>query len=178
MALGIGAIIGPLFALLWFGGAIFGYYILTPLGIQGGLFASMVEADLFRQNLGIGLMIGTGLGVFFKAIASRLTRQKKLEEGTRIAFNKRNVGVLVVIAFAVLMLCLGADLGLVEAIVLMAGIYVTTYLSGMLTGQTGINPMEIFAILVLLAIRLISKPSMVASFSIAAVVAVDRKSVV
>ncbi len=39
MAMGIGAIIGPLFALLWFGGAIFGYYILTPLGIQGGLFA-------------------------------------------------------------------------------------------------------------------------------------------
>ncbi len=31
MAMGIGAIIGPLFALLWFGGgAIFGYYILTP----------------------------------------------------------------------------------------------------------------------------------------------------
>ncbi|MFA6905051.1 MAG: OPT/YSL family transporter, partial [Sphaerochaeta sp.] len=37
MAMGIGAIIGPLFALLWFGGAIFGYYILTPIGISQGL---------------------------------------------------------------------------------------------------------------------------------------------
>ncbi len=172
MALGIGAIIGPLFALLWFGGALFGYYILTPLGIRSGLFASMVEADLFRQNLGIGLMIGTGLGVFFKAVASRLTRQKKLEEGPRLAFNKRSLGVLVIIAFAVLLLALGTELGLVEAIVLMAGIYLATYLSGMLTGQTGINPMEIFAILVLLAIQLISKPTIIASFSIAAVVAV------
>ena len=143
MALGIGAIIGPLFALLWFGGALFGYYILTPLGIRSGLFASMVEADLFRQNLGIGLMIGTGLGVFFKAVASRLTRQKKLEEGPRLVFNKRSLGVLVIIAFAVLLLALGTELGLVEAIVLMAGIYLATYLSGMLTGQTGINPMEI-----------------------------------
>jgi len=61
---------------------------------------------------------------------------------------------------------------LVEALVLMAGIYLATYLSGMLTGQTGINPMEIFGILVLLVIQLISKPSLLASFSIAAVVAV------
>ncbi len=173
MALGIGAIIGPLFALLWFGGAIFGYYILTPLGIQGGLFASMAEADLFRQNLGIGLMIGTGLGVFFKAVASRLTRQKRLEaEARRLTDGRKRIAVLTVIAGAVLLLCLGAGLGLVEALVLMAGIYLATYLSGMLTGQTGINPMEIFAILVLLAVQLISKPSMIASFSIAAVVAV------
>ncbi|MPM28388.1 hypothetical protein SDC9_74910 [bioreactor metagenome] len=54
----------------------------------------------------------------------------------------------------------------------MAGIYLATYLSGMLTGQTGINPMEIFGILVLLVIQLISKPSLIASFSIAAIVAV------
>ena len=84
----------------------------------------------------------------------------------------RSLGVLVIIAFAVLLLALGTELGLVEAIVLMAGIYLATYLSGMLTGQTGINPMEIFAILVLLAIQLISKPTIIASFSIAAVVAV------
>lgn len=172
MALGIGAIIGPLFALLWFGGAVFGYYILTPLGIKSALFASMAEADLFRQNLGIGLMIGTGLGVFFKAVASRLSRQKKLEESPRFSFNTRSLGVLLIIAFATLLLALGTELGLVEALVLMAGIYLATYLSGMLTGQTGINPMEIFAILVLLAIQLISKPSIIASFSIAAVVAV------
>ncbi|NMA23141.1 MAG: peptide transporter [Spirochaetales bacterium] len=172
MAMGIGAIIGPLFALLWFGGAVFGYYILTPLGIKGGLFASMADADLFRQNLGIGLMIGTGLGVFLKAIASRLLRQKKLTEGKKTLLTGRALWTLAILAFAVIILAVGTELGLIEALVLMAGIYVATYLSGMLTGQTGINPMEIFAILVLLAIQLISKPSMGASFSIAAVVAV------
>ena len=40
---------------------------------------------------------------------------------------------------------------------LIVGIYLT-YLSGMLTGQTGINPMEIFGILVLLVIRVSSLP--------------------
>jgi uncharacterized oligopeptide transporter (OPT) family protein len=172
MAMGIGAIIGPLFALLWFGGAVFGYYILTPLGIQSGLFASMAEADVFRSNLGIGLMIGTGLGVFFKAVGSKLLAQRKLEDKPKATFNRTTLIVALVLLFSVLMLSLGTELGLIEALVLIAGIYLATYLSGMLTGQTGINPMEIFGILVLLVIQLISNPSLIASFSIAAVVAV------
>ena len=42
----------------------------------------------------------------------------------------------------------------------------------MLTGQTGINPMEIFAILVLIGISAVLSPSLAAAFSIAGVVAV------
>jgi uncharacterized oligopeptide transporter (OPT) family protein len=42
----------------------------------------------------------------------------------------------------------------------------------MLTGQTGINPMEIFGILVLLVVQMVTHPSLIASFSIAAVTAV------
>ncbi len=172
MAMGIGAIIGPLFALLWFAGAIFGYYILTPIGISQGLFASMAEADVFRSNLGIGLMIGTGLGVFFKAVASRLSAHKKLEEKQGGLPASSRLMIILILFLAVILLALGTELGLIEALVLMAGIYLATYLSGMLTGQTGINPMEIFGILVLLVIQLISNPSLIASFSIAAIVAV------
>ncbi len=133
----------------------------------------MAEADVFRSNLGIGLMIGTGLGVFFKAVGSRLLAQKKLEDKPKATFNRTTLVVALVLLFSVLLLSLGTELGLIEALVLMAGIYLATYLSGMLTGQTGINPMEIFGILVLLVIQLISNPpSLIASFSIAAVVAV------
>lgn len=172
MAAGIGAIIGPLFALLWFGGAIFGYYILTPLGILSGLFADQAAADIFRQNLGIGLMIGTGLGVFVKALFSKILRPKKLEEEGPKKSQRSLFLISLILLFAVILLAIGTELGFVEALVLIAGIYAATYLSGMLTGQTGINPMEIFGILVLLVIQLISKPSLLASFSIAAVVAV------
>ncbi|MGE4583493.1 MAG: OPT/YSL family transporter [Sphaerochaeta sp.] len=172
MAMGIGSIIGPLYALVWFGGAILGYYLLTPIGIQSGLFDSMAQADVFRSNLGIGLMIGTGLGVFFKAVASRLLAQKKLEEATPKMSSTNRLLIILILFFAVILLALGTELGLIEALVLMAGIYLATYLSGMLTGQTGINPMEIFGILVLLVIQLISNPSLIASFGIAAIVAV------
>ena len=132
----------------------------------------MAEADIFRSNLGIGLMIGTGLGVFLKAVYSKLTALKKLEDKPETLSSTSRLLIVLILFFAVILLSLGTELGLVESLVLMAGIYLATYLSGMLTGQTGINPMEIFGILVLLVIQLISKPSLIASFSIAAIVAV------
>ncbi|MFA6784451.1 MAG: OPT/YSL family transporter [Sphaerochaeta sp.] len=171
MAMGIGAIIGPLLALIWFGGAIFGYYLLTPIGLATGLFSSMAEADLFRSNLGIGLMIGTGLGVFIKAVYSKIKEQKKIQQDKNLSSKTRTM-VFVVLVLAVILLSVGTDIGFIEAIILILGIYLTTYLSGMLTGQTGINPMEIFGILVLLVVQFFANPSLIASFSIAAVTAV------
>ncbi|MBI9094607.1 MAG: OPT/YSL family transporter [Sphaerochaeta sp.] len=171
MAMGIGAIIGPLFALIWFGGAIFGYYLLIPIGLGTGLFASMAEGDIFRSNLGIGLMIGTGLGVFVKAVISRAKQSKKQKDAKQMSSKTRTM-VFIVLLFAVILLTLGTDISFTEAIIVIVGIYLTTYLSGMLTGQTGINPMEIFGILVLLVVQLFTHPSLIASFSIAAVTAV------
>ena len=85
MALGIGAIIGPVLALMWFGGAVLGYFILTPAGLATGLFDSMASADAFRSNLGIGLMIGTGIGVAVKAVVSLFKNKKNAER-----YNKGN----------------------------------------------------------------------------------------
>ncbi len=171
MAMGIGAIIGPLFALVWFGGAILGYYLLIPVGLGTGLFASMAEADIFRSNLGIGLMIGTGLGVFVQAVISKAKQTKKQKDAKQMSSRTRTM-IMIVLAFSVILLAVGTDISFTEALIVIVGIYLTTYLSGMLTGQTGINPMEIFGILVLLVVQLFTHPSLIASFSIAAVTAV------
>ena len=98
---------------------------------------------------------------------SKILRPKKLEEEKPKQSRRTLFLILLVLLLAVILLSLGTELGFVEALVLIVGIYLTTYLSAMLTGQTGINPMEIFGILVLLVIQLISKPSLLASFSIA-----------
>ena len=169
MALGIGAIIGPVLALMWFGGAVLGYFIITPAGLASGLFSSMAEADAFRSNLGIGLMIGTGLGVAVKAVLSLFRRKER--ESSPIPRGIIAAAALISIA-AVIILALTTEITAAEGMLLVVGVYLTTYLSGMLTGQTGVNPMEVFAILVLLGISAVLSPSLGAAFSIAGVVAV------
>ena len=171
MALGIGAIIGPVLALMWFGGAVLGYFILTPAGLATGLFDSMASADAFRSNLGIGLMIGTGIGVAVKAVVSLFKNKKNAEKSDPIGKNVI-IMILIVCVLSVIVLALTTDITILEGILLIIGVYLTTYLSGMLTGQTGVNPMEIFAILVLLGISAVLSPSLAAAFSIAGVVAV------
>ncbi len=170
MALGIGAIIGPVLALMWFGGAVLGYFILTPIGLATGLFDSMASADAFRSNLGIGLMIGTGLGVAVKAIISFFKRDKS-KKASPIPKNVL-IAIIALCILTVLILSITTEITILEGILLIVGVYLTTYLSGMLTGQTGVNPMEVFAILVLLGISALLSPTLAAAFSIAGVVAV------
>ena len=169
MALGIGAIIGPVLALMWFLGTVIGYFILTPIGLASGFFASMADADSFRSSLGIGLMIGTGIGVAIKAVITLIRRGRK-SGGSSI--RRLIVPAAVFSVFAIIILALFTEITIPEGILLILGVYLTTYLSAMLTGQTGINPMEIFAILVLLAASVLFSPTIGAAFSIAGVTAV------
>lgn len=170
MALGIGAIIGPALALMWLLGSIIGYYIITPIGLKTGLFASMAEADLFRSNLGLGIMIGTGFGVAIMAMAKVFKKKKQI--GKREINKNILIAIIAVCIMSAIILTLFTEITLIEAIIVVIGTYLVAYLSGMLTGQTGVNPMEVFAILVLLFISAIFKPTLTASFSIAGVVAV------
>ena len=169
MALSIGAIIGPALAAAWVIGMVAGYFILTPVGIETGLFSSMAEADSFRSSLGLGIMIGTGFAVAVKAVFQALRNRKtrKSERNTKALFT-----ALVIVVLSVAVLTLFTEMTLVESILTVAGAAVTTYLSSMLTGQTGINPMEVFAILVLLAVHALCKTGTTAAFTVAAAVAV------
>ena len=170
MALSIGSIIGPVLAAFWVLGMVVGYFVLTPIGIRTGLFSSIEDADSFRSSLGLGIMIGTGFAVAVKAVWNviRNRRSGKIE-----VKNRKNVLVsFILVIFSVIVLTLLTEMTLLESILTVAGAAVATYLSSMLTGQTGINPMEVFAILVLLAVHALCRTGLTASFTLAATVAV------
>ncbi len=169
MALSIGAIIGPLLASFWVLGMICGYFIITPTGIAAGLFGSMEDADSFRSSLGLGIMIGTGFAVALKAVTEAFRNRK---EGKKVKDRKRLIITLSASLLAVVLLSAFTELSIIESILTVLGAAVTTYLSSMLTGQTGINPMEVFAILVLLAVHALCGTGITASFTLAAAVAV------
>lgn len=172
MALAIGSIIGPTLALLWFLGSVIGYYTITPIGLITGFFKNMGEADLFRSNMGLGLMIGTGLAIAITGIAKIIKNLAKLKSKKTKTNKKALILVFAVCFLSWTLLTLFTEIGPIEALFTILLTYIAAYLSGMLTGQTGINPMEVFAILVMMFIALPLKSSLAASFSIAGVVAV------
>jgi uncharacterized oligopeptide transporter (OPT) family protein len=170
MAAGIGFIIGPLFTGVWALGALIGFYLLIPIGVSSGLFPDSAAADLFRQHLGIGLMVGTGLGIFVKALF-HAAKALLSGDGQHKAHSDRRL-LLTVAAAVILLLWVLTDMTLLQLVLAVAGIWITTSMAAMLTGQTAINPMEIFGILVLLGISLFQRPGPVPAFMLAALTAV------
>ena len=177
MAAGIGAMIGPALALFWLGGALFAYLLLTPIGIVSGLFADLAAADVFRSNLGIGLMVGTGVAIIIKLLfegIGKIVRKEKISQNDSFIIFKGKMKYisLILMTIVVLFLTSTGTIPFLPSLILIIGIYVTTQIAALLTGQTGINPMEIFGILVLLAVQLFADVSIVQGFSIAAVTAI------
>lgn len=174
MALAIGAMIGKLSAFLWLGGAVLGYLLIVPIGLSTNLFADMAAANLFRENLGIGLMLGTGVGVFIK-VAIDAVKKRKANKGNEKAssLQSRNIAICLAIGIvSALIMALFTDMSLGTAALAVLGVCLTTLLSGILTGQSGVNPMEVFGILVMLLVQVSFNPSLMVLFLTAGLVSV------
>lgn len=173
MLVSIGYIVGPVAIGVWFLGALIGDVGILIGGQSTGLF-DMVQANNIKQSLGIGLMVGTGVGILLKGILP------KSKEIFGAMFSKNNAGdsiipmrwapfVMVIMVFIFTFLC---DMGFVASVVTILGVWLATAMSAQCVGQSGINPMEIFGIIVLIAAKAISSIGQTEGFFIAAVVAV------
>lgn len=174
MAVGIGYLIGPLFTGVWFLGAVISYFFLIPIGVKVGWFADVGVATAFKDSLGIGLMVGTGIGILVKGILPKakeiygpMISGKAAKEG---GVNMKWIPMaLVAIAF---LLTVFTNMGFIASVLTILGVWLTTAMAASITGQTGINPMEIFGIIVLLVVKAITKIGGVEAFLVAGVVAV------
>ncbi|HHY90109.1 MAG TPA: peptide transporter [Clostridiales bacterium] len=174
MAVAIGYIIGPLFIGMWFLGALISYFFIIPVGLSQGWFANIEAANAFKDSLGIGLMVGTGIGILLKGI---IPKAKEIY-GPMISGKAAREGdvnlkwapfLFVLVAFLFIIF---TEMRLVPSILTIVGVWLTTAMAATITGQTGINPMEIFGIIILLAVKALYKTAGIEAFLIAAVVAV------
>lgn len=179
MAIGIGYIIGFLYTGIWFLGAVLAYLIIVPFGTSLKIFASAADAVAFKNTAGIGLMVGTGIGILISFIISAVRKNRKDDTMQKKQANKSGklspsgqilVFLSVAGAFVLSVLC---GLSPVASVLLILGAFVTSAMAATITGQTGINPMEIFGIIVLLAIRIFIHVDTAGAFLIAACVAVS-----
>lgn len=178
MMLSMGFMIGVVPALVWFGGTLIGS-LLIGAGLPALGVCTIEEGTALRQCLGLGLMFGVGAGVVVKGllpvvkhlVSSEKTVPDSSEQARSLHASRSFVGVATAAAAAIAATLLG--LGLLPSVILVAGSWFCVYLSGWLTGTTGVNPMELFGVMVLLLLQVLFHQITTASlFLAAAVVAV------
>ena len=176
MLLSVGFLVGGAAVAFWLAGG-----LIANLGIiVGGTAAGawdVATAQGIVQSLGMGLMMGSGLGVVLRDILPKAMahlRGAGAGNGSaREAAPIRDRGVLaLLVAAAALLICLVLGVSPVLCVAVVALAFVTTVMSAQSVGQTGIDPMEIFGLIVLLAIAALGESDQVKLFFIAGVVAV------
>ncbi len=173
MLISIGYIIGPVVVGVWFLGALIGDFGILIGGVEAGLWDSVVAANI-KASLGIGMMVGTGIGILVKGIIPKAkdifgSMFVKDQLGDNFISMRWAPIVMVLLAFVFTIV---TDMGIVASIITILGTWLTTSMSAQCVGQSGINPMEIFGIIVLIAAKAASNIGEIEAFFVAAAVAV------
>ena len=180
--LAVGFLVGGFAVAFWFLGALVGNFGIIVGGPAAGL-CDVATAQGIVSSLGMGLMMGSGAGVVLKDILPHAAKLLRGHATTDDAAGEKGNGargwsrlergtLALMVAAAALLVCIGLDLGPVVAVAVVLLAFVTTIMSAQSVGQTGIDPMEIFGLIVLLAVAAFSDASQVQLFYVAGVVAV------
>lgn len=173
MLVSVGYIVGPVFVGVWFIGALIGDFGILMGGTELGWWDGAKAADV-KSSLGIGLMVGTGIAIILKEILP----QAKAIFAPMFKKEAANDSIVplrwapIVLVLLVFLFTFAADMPLIASIITILGAWIATAMSCQCVGQSGINPMEIFGIIVLLAVKACSSIGALPAFFVAAVVAV------
>lgn len=174
MMLSVGFLMGTTaIAAQLIGGALANFGIIVG-GTATGLF-DLDAATGIVKSLGMGLMMGSGLGVVVKDVLPH-ARAWFAPSGDGAATDietRADAGALALMAaLAALIVSAGLGFGPVVAVIMVLLSFVTTVMSAQSVGQTGIDPMEIFGLIVLLIVAAVTDTQTVGLFLVAGVVAV------
>jgi uncharacterized oligopeptide transporter (OPT) family protein len=149
----------------WLAGGVLAHGVFLPLGFRFGLFPSEDAALLMKNSLGIGLIVGAGVATLLRGMV-RLGRR-----GKRFSLPGWKWFALTVAGgCALLTAVMGLSLPL--SLLVIFGVWLCVIMAATLTGQTGIDPMEIFGILLVLFVRWFFPIGRGEAYLLAAVVAV------
>lgn len=187
MLLAVGFLVGTGAVAVWFAGALLANFGIVSGGSAAGLW-DVASAQGIASNLGMGVMMGAGVGVICKNILPKAARTlrgaRTARRGGASANADADAGVprrrlrvsaglaACAVATVALVACFGLSLGPVPSVIVVLLAFVATAMSAQSVGQTGIDPMEIFGLIVLLAVAAVSDVPQVQLFFVAGIVAV------
>ena len=179
MLLSVGFLVGGAAVAFWLAGGLIANFGIIAGGSAAGLW-DVASAQGIVSSLGMGLMMGSGIGVVVRDIlpaafrsAHNGRRDDDRANAPARAFGKLDRSVLaLLVAAAALLVCLVLGLSPIACAAVVVLAFVTTIMSAQSVGQTGIDPMEIFGLIVLLVIAALGESDQVRLFFVAGVVAV------
>lgn len=194
LMMSMGFLVGTSSVVVWFLGALLGSFGIIVGGTALGLWDTATGQGI-TSSLGMGAMMGCGLAVVVKMIASKAldamrannNNRSKSDEGASASAEKDSeatssartfrarltAGLIALGAAAVaLVLCIVLQLSAPVSIVVVVLSFVTCAMAAQSCGQTGIDPMEIFGLIVLLLVAAFSDSTQVQLFYVAGVIAV------
>ena len=147
LLVGIGYILGFTNTFAWFVGGAITYLVAQPLAISKGI----KDFDTMKNSFGMGFMIGIGISIILGILYSTLIATTKKSKKS----NNRFIILSIIIAF---ILCINVfyKLPVFLSLVLVLICILCTIIAGYTTGKTGINPMEIYAIMTILVISFLN----------------------
>ncbi len=172
LAAGVGYILGKRASGSWFLGALIGWIVIVPILILLRGFTAG-DATSFVQNLGMGIVLGSGVGFFVLYFLPRIKKIVMPMFKSKQAYTNY-LPWLSIIAAIILVL---SGVPIIAAIITVIGVWIMVAIAARMTGETNIDPLEQFGILVgLVALTIYAvfslELSITASFLIVAFVSV------
>ena len=148
LAIGVGYILGKKASFNWFLGAVVGWLMIIPFLISNYGFQKP-DAISLVQNLGMGMVLGSGIGFF---LATVIPKAKKLFipllDLKGAWYTKFTIPASLL---ALIVLCF-TGVPLLASILTIIGVWIMVAVAARMTGETDINPLEQFGIMVVLAV--------------------------
>ncbi len=165
-----GYLIGPRFTAIWFAGAVASNFVLLPFLVAGSAFPSKADAAAsVAAPLGIGIVVGAAIAYFVLKAVPRL-RSIAADYSEIGRSSARLFGLLLIFLAALLTAVL--QLNVIVSVLAIAGAFVMAYIGARVTGEMNVDPMELFAMIVLIAAKLLFGFSAVLLVLLAAVVCI------
>lgn len=177
LLMSVGFLVGTGAVIAWFAAAVLAHLGLTAGGAALGLWDAAGGQGIV-SSLGMGAMMGAGLGVVVRTALSKarqLLRSAPPERsGGRARSQLRLTPGLAAggSAAIALLICFGVQLGAIPSLIVVLLTWVATIMSAQSVGRTGIDPMEIFGLIALLAVAACSETPQAQLFFVAGIVAV------
>jgi len=144
-----GYLIGHRFTLAWFAGAVATYFLIIPYAVGMGIMPDKLSVLVdVTKPLGTGIVIGAALAYFLTAGIPVF-----LKTASHYADVKHHRKGAIALLALVVMITYAFNLSLPVALLAVTGAFFMAYIGARITGEMNVDPMEIFAMVVLLAAK-------------------------